>query len=41
MLDSITLVFDTECGSHLCIHLQGLKDIKRLAREDADLQDKE
>ena len=31
-------VFDTGCGSHLCNHLQGLRDVRRLARGDIDLR---
>jgi len=33
-----TWVFDTGCGSHLCNHLQGLKDIRPLAKGDVDLR---
>jgi hypothetical protein len=31
-------VFDTGCGSHLCNHLQGLKDVRQLAKGDIDLR---
>ena len=31
-------VFDTGCGSHLCNHLQGLRDVRRLAKGDIDLR---
>ena len=33
-----TWVFDTGCGSHLCNHLQGLRDVRRLAKGDVDLR---
>ncbi|KAL9243930.1 hypothetical protein vseg_017762 [Gypsophila vaccaria] len=35
---SSTWVFDIGCGSHLCNHLQGLRDVRRLEREDIDLR---
>jgi hypothetical protein len=33
-----TWVLDTGCGSHLCNHLQGLRNITTLARGDVDLR---
>ena len=35
---SSTWVFDTGCGSHLCNHLQGLRDSRKLARGEVDLR---
>ncbi|XP_074294093.1 uncharacterized protein LOC141621684 [Silene latifolia] len=31
-----TWVLDTGCGSHLCNHLQGLRDVRALAKGDVD-----
>ena len=33
-----TWVLDTGCGSHLCNHLQGLRDVRRLGKGDVDLR---
>jgi len=33
-----TWVIDTGCGSHLCNHLQGLRNIKPLVKGDVDLR---
>ncbi|KAL9230639.1 hypothetical protein vseg_005966 [Gypsophila vaccaria] len=35
---SSTWVFDTGCGSHLCNHFQGLRDVQRLEKGDIDLR---
>ena len=35
---SISWVFDTGCGSHICVNVQGLKNNRSLAKGEVDLR---